>query len=535
VDYETPDNIADFNVLPNLETKFTVANTLIGINLKKDPGSLFDFNEEFRQLTEIFTPFTTAKTPREKADIKNVFERKKHEIINNPHSQLDIVTKTKIAAWNPFNVCYCSPFFDSAIMFGIADGFDIVIGNPPYVSAPSMVANNPKLRQAIIDTKKYTTLYQKWDLYVPFIEFGLQTLKQNGIFTMIVPYPLTNQTYGKKLRELIVNQYNLLEIVDLNGTKIFDNATVSNCIPFISKNENKEKTCFISNINEQQQITHSFRQSFADLIQNEGTVVWDLTAERRETNRHAEMSVLGDFCYISKGMVLNANEKTAKGEYTKDDLINETKDTIHCREYIEAKDIERYKVKKVRYLEYNTERCPDNLSRPTFRELYNIPKLVMNCLGTINVAYDEKEKFLHNHSLYCAVLWKELKGVKNKSIAASVKRYSKLSRPKMEKLSEKIDLRYLLGILNSRYAEVLLSNIRGGDYHIYPEHLRNLPISLVSKEQQQPIINLVNQILSAKKENSKTETSALEKKIDKWVYDLYELTDDEIKIIEGGK
>jgi hypothetical protein len=477
-------------------------------------------------------PFTTAKTPSEKTLIKNDFEKKKNEIVNNPHSQLDAKSKQMLSAWNPFNVCYCSPFFNSGIMFDISAGFDIVIGNPPYVSAPSMVTNNLELRRTIIESKRYTTLYQKWDLYIPFMELGLQLLKLNGVYTMIVPYPLTNQTYGRKLRELIIEQYNLTEIVDLNGTKIFDKATVSNCIPFISKNKNRNNNCIISNINEQRQITHSFCQSFSDLVQDKDTAVWNLTAEKREPNRHVAMNVLGDFCYISKGMVLNADEKTAKGEFTKDDLISETKDKIHSREYIEAKDIERYRVKKIRYLEYNTERCPDNLSRPTFRELYEQPKLIMNCLGTINTAFDEKEKFLHNHSLYCAVLWKDLEPVENKSISASVKRYSRFSRKEMEKLSKAVDLRYLLGILNSKYASVLLSNLRSGDYHIYPEHLRNLPIPLVSPIKQQPIIALVNQILSAKKENQPAEN--LEKEIDRLVYELYGLTEEEIKIIESG-
>jgi hypothetical protein len=535
VDYETPADIADFDVLPNLETKFAVANTLTGIDLTGG-GDLFqqNFMAECQKLTAIFTPFTTAKTSSQKAKIKNEFETEKQRLLsllaqnNFTGNEID-----KIRAWNPFNVCYCSPFFDSGIMFDIQGGFDIVIGNPPYVSAPSMVANNLQLRQEIIDTKRYITLYQKWDLYIPFMEFGLQTLKENGIFTMIVPYPFTNQTYGKKLRELIVNQYNLFEIVDLNGTKIFDNATVSNCIPFISKNKNKEKCCFVSNISEQQQITHSFSQFFADLVPDKDTAVWNLTTEKRETNRYAEMNVLGDFCYISKGMVLNADEKTAKGEFSKDDLISETKDEIHPREYIEAKDIEKYRVKKVRYLEYNTKRCPDKLSRPTFRELYDKQKLIMNCLGTVNVAIDENTKFLHNHSLYCAVLWKDLQGVKNKSISASVKRYSKLSRKEMEKLSETMDLRYLLGILNSKYASILLSNLRGGDYHIYPEHLRNLPIPAVTDANRslaERITALIGEILSAKSGYCRDVT--LEHEIDRLVYQLYGLTDDEIAIIE---
>ena len=115
------------------------------------------------------------------------------------------------------------------------DGFDITIGNPPYISAPTQIAS-PELneqRQRIVASKKYKSLNEKWDLYVPFMELGLQLLRPNGVFSMIVPYPLTNQKYGKKLRKMIAEEYRLLEIADLNGTKIFENATVSNCIPFI--------------------------------------------------------------------------------------------------------------------------------------------------------------------------------------------------------------------------------------------------------------------------------------------------------------
>jgi predicted RNA methylase len=129
VDYQTPEKIEDFDVLPNLETKFIVANTLTGIDLKKNEKLLFDFNAEFRELTKIFTYFTTAKTPAEKMKIKRDFEKKKADIVKNV---VDINIKEKILAWNPFNVCYCSPFFDSGIMFGISNGFDIIIGNPPW-------------------------------------------------------------------------------------------------------------------------------------------------------------------------------------------------------------------------------------------------------------------------------------------------------------------------------------------------------------------------------------------------------------------
>ena len=393
---------------------------------------------------------------------------------------------------------------------------------------------NPGLaeqRQKLVDSKNYKSLYQKWDLYIPFIELGTKLNSKNGITAMIVPFPLTNQLYAKSLRKILVEENNMYELVDLNGTKIFDNATVSNCIPFVRKGDRTRKT-WISNIFENKEIQRVFEQNISDLIQDEKSLVWNVTQEKRETNRHADMHVLGDYCYISKGMVLNSHEDSYDEKFKKADLISEIQDDIHCRKFLEGKDCGKYVAKKIRYLEYNTERVPDKCSRPTFRELYTIPKLMFNRLGELQVFFDENGDFTTSDAMFVCLKWDSLSKVENKSIASSIKKFSNLTREEMEKLSESVDLRYLLGIMNSRYASVLLTNLRGGDYHIYPEHIRNIPIPSVIKEQQQLIIDLVDKILATKKGNPQADTSALEHQIDLLVYHLYGLTYEEAKIID---
>src|SRR5690606_10699397 len=116
---------------------------------------------------------------------------------------------------------------------------------------------------------------------------------------------------------------------------------------------------------------------------------------------------------------------------------------------------------------------------------------------------------------------------------SSIKRYSRYSREEMEELSNLIDLKYLIGILNSKYASVLLSNIRGGDDHIYPEHVRNFTIPLPS-ELCVELYALVNKILSSKIHNLKRNTMKWENQIDQLVYKIYNLTEDEIKLIENS-
>ena len=376
-------------------------------------------------------------------------------------------------------------------------GFDVVIGNPPYVSAPTQVASleMAKQRQAIIDSHKYVTLYQKWDLYIPFIELGIRLLcKENGCCSMIVPYPLNNQLYAQKIREMLFNDYSLYEVTDLKGTKVFDDASVTSTI-FFSRKRHDEQPINISKIVDGN-LHVVYQKDRATFLQDEKTLIWNLEYHSKRTNRHLGTNVLGDFCYVSVGMVLNADEKIAKGEFVKDDLISETKDDIHCKEYVEGKDLDRYLIKRIRYLEYGTERCPAKIRRQTFPELYTNRKLVINGLGDFKVVLDNKGTICSNHKGQLCLLWKDLKGVENNSISTSIKKFSTLSRSEMEQLSENCDLSFLLAILNSRYAKALLNNIRGGDMNIYPEHIRNIPIPAIPLESQQPFITLADTMLT---------------------------------------
>ena len=376
-------------------------------------------------------------------------------------------------------------------------GFDVVIGNPPYVSAPTQVAS-PEMaiqRQAIIDSGKYKSLFQKWDLYIPFIELGIRHLcKEGGVSAMIVPYPLNTQLYAQKTREMLLDEFSLYEVSDLKGTKVFEDAAVTSTIFFVQK-ANKEQPITISKI-EDGTLQPVYTKEHDTILQDKKNYVWNLDNTINRTNRHDGLNVLGDFCYVSVGMVLNADENVAKGEFVKDDLISEVKDDIHCKEYVEGKDLERYFIKRVRYLEYGTERCPGKIRRKTFPELYTNRKLVINGLGNFKVVLDNIGTLCSNHKGQLCLLWKDLHGIKNTSIDTSIKKFCTLSRKEMETLSCDCDLRYLLAILNSKYAIELLNNIRGGDMNIYPEHIRNIPIPHIPQESQQPFVFLADTMLS---------------------------------------
>lgn len=535
VDEKTP------HALPNLDFKIMHGNSLLeqykGVDLstvveKKRKGEVDLFEDmvdvlrsDLRKLLATYYECTDHK--EKKALRKKITDNVKQQLLEQGITvnlgDIDLAGNDQFMLWHTW--------FHDVFSQG---GFDIVIGNPPYVSAQNQIANSflATQREKIIKSRSYNTLNQKWDLYIPFMERGIDYLCiENGIVSMIVPYPLTNQIYAEKLRKKIVCENSMYKIVDLKGTKIFENATVENCIPFVRKS-NSSFDIEIAHINDYMQISTSFIKKIEDLLQDNQTQVWNLTQESRRTDRHSKLHVLGDFCYISKGMVLNADEITAKGEFKKEDLISLEKDDKHPRKYIEGKDLNPYCVLRTRYLEYDTKRVPSQVSRPTFRELYERDKIMFNCLGTLKSMVDIGQHYLHNDSIICGMLWSNLSDIQNRSVDGVVNKYSSYNRDELEEFSKLVRLKYLLGLLNSKYANKLLNNLRGGGLRIYPDHIRNLPIPIASNEQQKSIISIVDKILDAKRKNPTSDTNSLELEIDRIVYKLYDLTYDEVLIVD---
>ena len=121
--------------------------------------------------------------------------------------------------------------------------------------------------------------------------------------------------------------------------------------------------------------------------------------------------------------------------------------------------------------------------------------------------------------------------------------YSKHTRQEMEKLSEQVNLYYLLAILNSKYASLFLDIQRGGDFHILPEHIRNLPIPIApqaemgtltayAKKQLELHAKLKEAKLESEKQSIQTLITSLDAKIDEIVYAIYGLTQEEIEQLQ---
>ena len=395
-------------------------------------------------------------------------------------------------------------------------GFDIVIGNPPYVNAKLHTDDKPEEREYLSNSKQYECLYKKWDLYIPFIEHGLNLLKKKGFFGMIIPYPFIDQEYAKIMRKKIFENYCLEEIIDLSSEKIFKDATIKNIIPIISKSD-KNETIPIYTI-KNSKIDYSHDKNINDLILNEKSMIWDLTKTIKLNADFSKMNQLGEYCFISVGMVLNANEKKAKGEFKKEDLISSFKSEIHNKPYIEGKNIDKYKINDIRFLEWDTDRVPSKIRRPTFKELYLSEKILINKLGAIRAIYDNNKLFC-DQTLRILVLWKDLKEVNNRSISNAIKKYKLGNREELEEKSKNISLKYLLAIINSNMGQFLLDGIRGiNNKDINPDSLRLIPIPIADKQTQEKIKDAVDSIMKNNDEYSKEITS-----FSKWLKRTFEV------------
>ena len=237
------DPIDNFGIrpLPNLEAKFVAANTLIG--LQKKDASLFDseaIKAKENDLKIAKHKIFGAKTIRTK--------RKYRQIVND--LRLEIATLLKengavgndeareLASWDMFDQNSSSPFFDPEWMFGVKNGFDIVIGNPPYVQ---LQANDGALG-TMYEKLNYITFARTGDIYSLFYERGYQLLVGKGHLCYITSNKWMRAAYGEKTRKFFAEQTNPKVLVDFAGVKIFESATVDTNILLFSKEKNEGKT-----------------------------------------------------------------------------------------------------------------------------------------------------------------------------------------------------------------------------------------------------------------------------------------------------
>ncbi|MGC9140672.1 Eco57I restriction-modification methylase domain-containing protein, partial [Athalassotoga sp.] len=216
--------------LPNLEFKFVCADTL-----RKLPESMLFENEKMiEELKKIREKYFTSYG-QEKQNLEKQFKQVQNKMFNEYIKLGSYETKTRMLSyWDPFS-SKPSDWFDPEWMFGVKDGFDIVIGNPPYIQ---LQKDHGALAKRYED-QNFKTYKRTGDIYTLFYERGLQLLKENGYLCFITSNKWMRAGYGETLRTFFLTQ-NPLILIDL-GPGVFESSTVDTNILLMQKTENKNQ------------------------------------------------------------------------------------------------------------------------------------------------------------------------------------------------------------------------------------------------------------------------------------------------------
>lgn len=217
------------NPLPNLDFKFIIANSLIGLD--DDQPTMYENNDYIDQLKAVRDEYFSADNET-RQELKLAFSSIQQDMLVSTIGAIISEKYSKLCKWKPFSND-STDWFDADWMFGLKDGFDIVIGNPPYIDSETMTKTMKKERE------QYAKLYQvakgNWDIFLLFIEMAIKSLKPNGNTSFILPNKLIASNYAKAARQFM-SQYSFYSLRDYSSVPVFE-ASVYPIVYLLSKSK----------------------------------------------------------------------------------------------------------------------------------------------------------------------------------------------------------------------------------------------------------------------------------------------------------
>ena len=348
-------------------------------------------------------------------------------------------------------------------------------------------------------------------------------MNNNGVTSFIIPYSYTNQNYGELSRKMLAEKYSIEEIVDTSNYYVFDNAVVKNIIIRLGKSKGDytliriadNKECFEqANFGDRILPTKTFLQLKNCRIE---TKPFENIMGIKENIEKASIR-LGKIYLVAYGVrVNNKYDKNKPKNY----YIHDTP-RAQYKKFTEGKCIDRYTFTQYGWLNY----CPNEHYNSMFPELFENEKLMfINVVSKgLRFAYDN-EGYYNSHTVVNCVNISKLTKVTHPTAKKAIKEGNVI-------LAKNYSTKFVLGIINSKLMNWYFLQFQSEGLHCYPDDAKQFPIAKATPEQQQSIIDLVDQILEKKREFPNANTSVLEQKIDILVYQLYNLTPEEIAIIE---
>jgi len=229
--------------LPNLETKFVAADSLIAI---KRQNVFVDQQVEDvkKQLSDVRHEHFSAKSASMKRRLRDKDKQLRDKLSELLADCFHGEDAKQLAEWNPYDQNTVADFFDPEWMFNVKDGFDIVIGNPPYIQ----LQNDGGFLARLYEPCGYNTFARTGDIYCLFYERGHQLLKPGGHLCFITSNKWMRAGYGERTRQFFATQTDPQLLIDFAGVKIFESATVDTNILLFAKAPNSHSTlCAVTN------------------------------------------------------------------------------------------------------------------------------------------------------------------------------------------------------------------------------------------------------------------------------------------------
>jgi hypothetical protein len=372
---------------------------------------------------------------------------------------------------------------------GIWLGFDAIMGNPPYIGLRTSQINNSL---KVYLKENYELAVGQFDTFVLFIELSKRLLKNIGYQSFIVSKRLISNENFENIRRFLVEKFNLYKYAD--SLSPFESVNVESNIIFNSMHK-KTDTIEIQILKENELIERGKIEK--SIIEQFPFYIFPFTINYNAVNILNNIKLncteLGKIVSIQRGFEFGFNHKS----------INKSNQGYKI---IKGENIEKYKINFTNF--YINADFNDKKTYKSKDIFFKTPKLVTKFVSnTLVFSYDDIG--------YC-----------NTNVVYNI-----------HLIDKKFKLLFLLGLLNSKLINFWFFNIYSNNDKIFPHiqknQLESIPIINISQNKQLQISNLVDKILKIKKETPQADTESIENQINTLVYKLYDLTSEEIKIIEN--
>lgn len=534
VDQKVDDNKDNRGIdpLPNLDFKFVTANSLISLPEKensKETIGMFEDTNRINELKDIRDQFFNASN-FERLELKDQFRKIQLEMSKyyNSVKSAGAELTEMLLSWDPFSH-KMTRWFDADWMFGVKDGFDIVIANPPYVEHKKL----KKIRKLLTKYKAYSGTA---DLYVYFIEVGLNNLSKEGILTYITSNKFLKTEYGKNLRSLL-SKYRVQQLIQFDRINVFD-ALVSTSILIVENSESKGELLF-SDLREINNI-EAFRDEVLDR-QEVGKIVkdkWELMSpiDRNFLGILRNQTVIFAQCNgieIRRGITTGFNEAFIIDTHARETMINkDSRSQEIIKPLIQGRNIRKwgyqYDNKYLLMTGYDLD----------IKNLYPVVyEHLLKYKGDLSSRSDQGKEWynLRACSYYDSfekekIIWSL---TSDRWAFAYDNRGNFLPSNGYILTSKEIPIKYLLGLMNSSLMEewFQLEGIMtaGGAYTLKHGTIGKFPIMIPDSydtfvDLVDSILDIVENLGTLSEVYTNTEIAKLEKKLDIKFRDLYGLT-----------